>query len=188
MKLQQLYIEDYQDVIRNGILSQQDCGFYAILPRNIVYKGVGDIDEQYCQEHDFQVYNSVDFGGGIVGFEGDIVIVIVKHEGWKVGENFMKTLNEYLQKQGLNSSLDGNDIMIDGIYKCASCSSVNISDRNIYTGIQITFNADADIIKHICKKESVKIPKGLNKYNINNQDVLQFVFEYFNPKPQMIIT
>lgn len=179
MQIEELFINNYKEVISNAIKNRQDTALYAILPKNIVYRGKGEINEEYCKQNNFEIYNSVDFGGGIVGFQGDIVIVVLKHEGWNVGEQFISILNEYLHNQGINSTIEGNDIMIDGIYKTSSHSSTNVGNNCIYTGIQITFNADPEIIKHICLKDSVKIPRGLNYYQIDKQEILNLVFNFF---------
>lgn len=175
MRIEQLKIEDYKQVIQNAITNQEECLMYAVLPKNIIYKGKGEIDEKYAMAHNFEIYNSIDFGNGIVGFKGDIVLVIIKKEGWNIGQTIIQELIDYLRSQGLNATEDNNDILIDGIYKVASYSSTNIGNNFIYTGVQVTFNADAGIIRNICKKNSVKIPKGLNEYNIDNQKILKLI-------------
>lgn len=176
MMIKQLKIEDYKQVIQDAITNKEECLLYAILPSNIIYKGKGEIDEQYAIANGFDIYNSVDFGCGIVGFEGDIVLVIIKQDGWILGEQVINRLAEFLYKEGLNVTVDNNDILIDGVYKVASYSSTKIGDNVIYTGIQVTFNANADIIRHICKKDSVKVPRGLGYYGLNNQSILDVLF------------
>lgn len=172
MEINELHLNDYVEIIKNAIANQQDSCFYSILPKNIVYRGKGDIDEKYCKANGFEIYNSIDFGGGIVGFEGDIVLVILKSEGWALGINLMQVVCNYLRDiKHLNATIEGNDILIDGIYKVASFSSVNVGNRVIYTGIQVTFSADKGIIDHICLKGSVKIPRGLNYYSVTNSEV-----------------
>lgn len=178
MRIEQLKIEDYKQVIQNAITNREECLLYAMLPKNIVYKGKGEIDEEYCQEHDFDVYNSIDFGGGIVGFEGDLIFVVLKQGGWGIGEQLGLLVKDYLTNCGLNASIANNDILIDDAYKVASYSSANTGDGFIYTAIQITFNADNEIIRHICKKDSVKIPRGLTYYNIDKDDLLYNILNY----------
>lgn len=175
MQNELLKIEDYIQVISNNIANKQEVCMYAVLPKNIVYKGKGEIDEEYCQEHNVEVYNSIDYGGGIVGFEGDIVFIVLKQDGWNIGEELGALVKDYLVEQGLNTTIANNDVLIDDIYKVASYSSADTGDGFIYTAIQITFNADNEIIRHICKKDSVKIPRGLSYYNINKDELLSIV-------------
>lgn len=178
MKIQELYLKDYQQTIKEAIQNKEDIVLWAVLPKNIVYQGKGEIDAKYCKKHDIDVYKSVDFGGGIVGFNGDIVLVILKQEGWDVGVKIIEKVKDYLTESGLNAGYNNNDILIDGIYKVASHSSVNVGDRFIYTGVQITFNADPEIIKHICMKNSVKVPRGLSYYSVDKNKILEFIIDY----------
>ena len=174
----ELKLADYVQVISTAIANKQPCCLYAVLPKNIVYKGKGEIDKEYCQEHNIEIYNSVDFGGGIVGFEGDLVFIILKQDGWNIGEELGVLVKDYLVDCGLNANIANNDVLIDDIYKVASYSSANTGDGFIYTAIQITFNADNEIIRHICKKDSVKIPRGLTYYNIDKDDLLHNILNY----------
>lgn len=173
----ELKLANYVQVISTTIANKQPCCLYAVLPKNIVYKGKGEIDKEYCQEHNIEIYNSVDFGGGIVGFEGDLVFIILKQDGWNIGEELGVLVKDYLTNCGLNASIANNDILIDDTYKVASYSSANVGDEFIYTAIQITFNADNEIIRHICKKDSVKIPRGLSYYDIDKIATLQFMLQ-----------
>lgn len=178
MQSNELILDTYKDVINIAVQNKQETSFYAILPKNIVYKGKGGINEEYCKEHDIDIYNSIDFGGGIVGFKGDIVFIVIKQDGFEIDKQLAEIVNDFLIKQGLNTKYDNNDILVDDIYKVASYSSTNIGDNVIYNAIQITFNADPEIIKEICKKDSVKIPRGLNFYNINENELLQTILNY----------
>lgn len=175
MRTIELKLADYVQVISSAIAEKHSCCLYAVLPKNIVYKGKGKIDEEYCQEHGFEIYNSIDFGGGIVGFEGDIVLIVLKQDGWNIGEELGVLVKDYLVEQGLNATIANNDVLIDDIYKVASYSSANTGNGFIYTAIQITFNADNEIIRRICKKDSVKIPCGLSYYNIDKNELLELV-------------
>ena len=178
MELQQLYLQDYKQTIQNAIINKKDCGLYAILPKNIIYRGKGQINEEYAQSHNFEIYNSIDFGGGIVGFKGDIVVIIIKQDGWDLPFCLLRLIRDFLQSKNINADIFDNDILVDGVYKVCSASSINVGDRYIYTGLQVSFNSDNDIISQICLKKSVKVPQGLAKYGVNNQEVFQLIKDF----------
>lgn len=172
MKVEELEFENYKETIAEAIANKEEAFFYSIIPQNIIYKGKGEIDEEFARKSGYDIYNSIDFGGGIVATKGDIVLVIIKQEGWKVGEQIIEQVKEILQEKGISAEIDGNDILIANKYKCASHSSTHIGNRAVYTGVQICFHADPDIIKRICKKESKKIPIGLSNFGIDNTELL----------------
>ena len=173
MIVEELKIENFQETIFKHIQNKQECVLYSLIPRNIVYKGKGTIDEQYCLEHGYLVYNSIDFGGGLVATKNDLVLVVLKNEGWSVGLEIVESIISYLKEKGLNVSLVNNDIIIDEQFKVASYSSVNVGNNCIYTGVQCTFNPNVEDIKNICKyKPMKKIPKGLSDYGITNEELL----------------
>lgn len=180
MIIEELKIDTFENTISDNISKKQECVLYSLIPSNIVYKGKGTIDEDYAQEHGYIVYNSVDFGGGLVATKNDLVLVIIKKEGWLIGLNLIETLINYLKQKGINATLENNDVIIDDIYKVASFSSTNIGNRFIYTGLQCTFNPNVEDIKNICKyKPMKKIPKGLSDYNITSKELLEILLDKF---------
>lgn len=178
MKKQELQINNYRDTISWAIRNKDEIALYSIIPSNIIYKGKGQINEEVATQNGYEIYNSIDFGGGIVATRGDVIIIIIKKDGWTIGEEFMNLLAQHLQGKGLRAEKSGNDILIDGIYKVASFSSVNIGDSTIYTGIQVCFTADSDLIRQICLKNSTKVPKGLSEYKINQSEIINILNNY----------
>lgn len=178
MKKQELLIKNYRDVIDRAIRNREEIALYSIIPSNIIYKGKGEINEQVAQANGYEIYNSIDFGGGIVATRGDVVIIIIKQDGWSVGQEFLDLVIGLLKGKGLNATQDSNDILIDGKYKVASFSSVNVGDATIYTGIQVCFHADAELIGQICLKHSTKIPKGLADYQVAQYEIINILDNY----------
>lgn len=181
MRLQDITITEknyYADVIRDAVVNKKEVCIHSIVPRNFVYKGVGEIDEELAEKNGYQVYYSYDFGGGIVATKGDLVLAIVKHEGWEVGKNLLEKICQYLKDKGLPAEIDGNDILISGKYKVASHSSRNIGDRYIYTGLQVCFHANPELIERICLKPSKKIPRGLASYGLSNVELMEQMLEW----------
>lgn len=178
MEIKQIFINDYKNVITDYITKKtQDIALYGIIPKHIVLKGKGEINLNYCYQNNIEVYESVDFGGGIVASPGDISLIILKHNGWDIGKELLTFIKDFLIQKGLKATIDSNDIVIDEKYKVASYSSVNLGNNYIYSGFQLSFNVNIDFIRKICLKPSVKIPKGLSEYSIYPQEVLNILFE-----------
>lgn len=177
MNIKELKIETFKQEIQNAIIHKESNIFYSIIPTNIVYAGKGDIDLEYCQNNNYLVYNSVDFGKGLVATKGDIVIVVIKENGWEDYKTIAKVTINYLKSKGVNAEINSNDIIVDDKYKVASYSSVNIGNNYIYTGFQATFNPNIKDIESICKKKCKRLPKGLSEYKINAQDLLAEILD-----------
>ena len=92
-------------------------------------------------------------------------------------QTFMCKLKNYLTDKGLNCKIAENDLLVDG-YKCGSYMSRNI-DGVIYTAIHISINMDVDLIKSICTKPMVKIPKGLSEFGITTDEIKNFIIKMF---------
>lgn len=180
MKIDILTNENYIERIKQGILNQEEVFLYGCTQYPVVLKGQGAINEQYCKENNIEVYNSFNAGGTIIMDKGDVDIVALKKEGWKIGEELGNKILGYLKDKGLNITNDGNDILVDGKYKVASYSSINLGNGYIYTAGHISINPNVDMIKCICLKEMVKIPKGLGDYGITTEEIVELVKEIAN--------
>lgn len=178
MKL--LNMSNYEREIRDIVINKKEEFVYGVPDATLVFKGHNDINEEYCRINNIEVYNSYNYGGCIVSSAGDVLIGKFKYEGWQDGINFASKFLKWLQDKGLNVQLGGNDFLVDGIYKVASYSSINLGDRFIYTGVQIGINTNIENIKNICTKHMNKIPKGLADYGITTEEVLQIVEQIAN--------
>ena len=61
----------------------------------------------------------------------------------------MKKIVDYLKSKGLNATTDGNDLMLDGVYKCGSHSSRRYGNI-LYSAFHVSVGMDLDNIKNIC--------------------------------------
>lgn len=168
-------IEGFNDIISN----KKQCFIYGIPDDKYVFKGTTELCNcEYCQENDIKILPIPNEGGVIVLSKGDVEIGIFKDNGWDVCNNFIKTLCERLIEKVPNIEVVGNDLIIDGKYKCAGSSSRNLGDARkpyIYTAIHISLSVDLELIKHICQKEMKKIPKGLVEYGINTEEIVELI-------------
>lgn len=133
--------------------------------------------DDYKNEHNLPTYKTHNFGGVIVNFKNDICVGHYETLAFKWGSEFMEKLCDYLKSRNLNAEINGNDILVDN-YKVASYMSQNINSC-IYTAVHISISMDLDLIKNICVKPMVKTPKGLEEYNITQDEIIEWVGENY---------
>lgn len=148
----------------------------------INYGDQNDCDLEYCKEHNIPTYMMKRGGGTIVCSKGNIGISAITPVKWGwICHDFLKSFSEYLSGCHLNVEISGNDILVDG-YKVASCVELRVGEdlNHIYSTYQISINQDIEAIKHICKKEMVKIPKALSDYGITTEEIVNFCEDYWD--------
>ena len=166
---------NFLEVLFRAISNKEECSYSGIGDEELVLAGKNEINEDYCKENNIRFERTPNEGGTILIQSGDIEFGKFKYNGFDEPNKIMNAILEYLKEKGLNISLDGNDLMIDNLYKVGSCSSVNVGDRLIYTGCHISMSVNLEHIENICLKPMSKIPKGLSDYNINTQELYEFV-------------
>lgn len=64
----------------------------------------------------------------------------------------------------------------------ASGAEIRVGDnlKNVYNTYQISINQDIEAIKHICKKEMIKIPKALSDFGITAEEIVNFCEDYWD--------
>ena len=177
-------IEGFNDVISN----RKQCFVYGIPDDNYVFQGTTNLcDCDYCSKYNIKILPIPNEGGVIVLSKGDVEIGIFKDSGWNLCDKFMQELCDRLKEKVPGIAKIDNDLMIDGKYKCAGSSSINLGDsRNpyIYTAAHISLNVDMELINHICLKEMKKIPKGLSDYGLTTQELVDMVIDIYNKLEQ----
>lgn len=143
----------------------------------VIVSNSHEINDEYVRQTGFAVWNSRNFGGTIVAFPGDIDIGILKKDGFSVGKEFLQSMINKLSLLIQNIEIIGNDIIIDGKYKTISYASINVGDNYVYTVIHISLNPNVEIIKKICTKQMIKIPKGLIDYGLTTEDLEEILKE-----------
>lgn len=87
--------------------------------------------------------------GLILSFDGDLRVYLIVPNNIDVNaETFLIKMNDYLNGLGLNSIVDGNDILVDGKKVCGSGMFVINDMLNIV--YQINFTDHTDEIERIC--------------------------------------
>ena len=116
-------------------------------------------------------------GGTIVQSEGDVGLALFKYNGWNQAKEWFARIYDYLKNKGLDIEINGNDLITEGKYKVAAYATIHVGNNKIYSTIQISLNANPNLINDICLKPMVKIPKGLSEYGITTQEIEQLIIK-----------
>ncbi len=163
---------------------QDHLCFTCAVQTEVGYSGrAEDINLDYCTEHNIPVYNQNRKGGTIVCSPGNVGLgIIYTTEEYRefLFVRLMREFADWLNDRGLSVEYTKNDILVDG-YKVASGCGFNLPPdfKRTYEGAQISINQDVELIRNICTKPMVKIPKGLSEYGITTNEVYTWVDEWF---------
>lgn len=165
----------------NGVvqaLSQQkEDSYYCIYDKNYVYKGDFECpDEAYLQEHNLEICEIPTIGGIIIVSAGDIGFGLTTFNLDKTNsflEKAKENLIALIESHGYKCTLDGNDILINNFKVASYCSLIR--DQVFFGVFQCSVNVNLELIKNICTKPMVKIPKGLSEFGITTEEVEQEV-------------
>lgn len=165
-----------------------ECRYYAVQTEDEVsYGKQQDVNFEYCQQHNIPMYDLKRDGGCIVHGKDNIAWAEIKPNSAKdfyyTNLDFLSHFTDFLKEKGLNAIQEDNDILIDG-YKVASGCNINLPPdyKRTFSAVQISWKCDIDLIRNICLKPMVKIPKGLDEYNITQEDIIDFIQDYFKDK------
>lgn len=145
----------------------------------VAYGWDEDFNKEYCDEHHIPYYAQKRDGGTIVCAKDNIGVAFVyENQKYKcfMLSKMLDDLCGYLKQKGLNATRSNNDVLIDG-FKVASGCGVNIPPdyKWAYDGAQISIYQDLDVIKNVCLKPMVKVPKALSDYGITTNEMLDFI-------------
>ena len=170
-------IAGFDDIIS----SHKECIVYGVPDDNYIYVGRGNtINEDFAKKHNVKVLEIPNEGGTIVISKGDVDIGIFRYNGFGDGQNISNKILKHLKEKIPNIELFNNDFSIkddDKIYKLGSYSSRDLGDRYVYTAIHLSININLELIKGICKKEMVKIPKALSEYGITTEEMISEIYK-----------
>lgn len=176
MNLEQVFENNVAYKITNCIKEQKEGFFYFIPNKTAIFRGYNNLlDENLCKELNLDIIELNNEGGIIVSGKDSIAIgLLSKNIDNKYNEMITNILVDYLKQNNINVDLMGNDILIDNKYKVASSSTRRFGDI-LFSAFHISFNVDLDLINKLCKKPMVKVPKGLDDYNINKSELSNII-------------
>ena len=180
MKIYQLYARNVEQTILKILNSQEECLVYGIPDKKYVFIGFqnNEINLENLKKYNIEILKFPNEGGVIVVDIGDLDFgYFSKDLNNKFNENLALKICEYLKNNNINVEIVKNDLIIDKKYKCGSFSS-RIFNNVKYSAFHISINVNLDIIKAICVKPMIKIPKGLSEYGITGLELKDYLMEY----------
>lgn len=149
----------------------------------VSYGSQKDINLEYCIEHKIPTYDLKRSGGCIVHCKGAINWAEITNNSNQdnfTNHNFMAKFAEYLKNKGLNAIRDKNDVLVDG-FKVAGGCAINLPPdyKRTFSAVQISWKCNVELIENICTKPMTKVPKGLCEYGIAQEEIIEFIENYF---------
>ena len=140
-------------------------GLYGIVSvdtdKTCVHAGNGkdsNLDEEYCQENDIDIYRYDSYGGNIVATKGDYSIGFILPreigiESAEILDGFAQILSKYLT----DISIQGNDILYQDK---KVCGTTNFQDNRVFYFIaHFSCSHKGDLIEKICgEPQTGKVP------------------------------
>lgn len=150
----------------------------------VEYGNNNDINKDFCDKNSIDYKFDARTGGCMVLFQGNVVVQDVRpsitfHLQYECLEDFA----DWLQAKGISEvETNGNDVLARG-RKVVGAVSETLPEQfkgYMYFGIQVSINADAELINNICTKPMEKIPGALSDYGITTEEVRDWLLEWFD--------
>lgn len=144
--------------INKSIESKTPTVFLPYIKNDFIWHGNEEIDNDMCKDLNIDVLTLNYFGGNIVSGVGDFSMGLLIPKTIDVTfEYFLNKYVEFYKKYFDNVILDNNDILINN-KKVQGSIFFDKNDMYFY-GTAISFTDRTEMIKKICKKKSIKIPR-----------------------------
>lgn len=164
-QISQLKVSKYTDNILNipeeinkAIESRTPTIFLPYIKGKFIWHGNEEIDNELCKNLNIDVLTLNYFGGNIVSGPGDFSMGLLVPKTIDVTfEYFLNRYVKFYSKYFDDVVIDNNDILING-KKIQGSIFFDSNDMYFY-GTAISFIDRMDLIKKICKKQSIKVPR-----------------------------
>lgn len=168
-----LQIPDYPKFYLEYIKNPYPIDLNLVPPKDKIIIGVptGAQNEYKEVPEGCQVFAAHYAGGTMVVFKDGIVLFSIKDK--EESPMWNEKIVAFLKKNNINAEVNGNDIIVDNIYKVSGSGKIKDTNNNLFKYyICISINADPELIRKICPKPMRKIPKGLSEYGFTRKDIL----------------
>lgn len=156
----------------------QELSMYGYYGQTTVSTGdENDINKGYCIQNGYRVFY-LSYSGGTIVSESDCLCVINLSKDNSFIGKFALDFKEFLQKNGINVEINGNDFIVDGQFKTASFVNTYINETYL-TFFHIPVSVDLEKIRNVCKKEMKKVPKGLSEYGLTAKKIEEMLANYW---------
>ena len=164
-------IEEYAKVVEDAVLTAQH-GIYISYGEGLhAYHGSQPLDRELCESLGVRVVDLNYNGGTIIGSADDLSIIMVFPESiGMTHEVIIGKIVEIISKYVPNTTIDGNDILVDGNKVSGSMSRTLCG--SFEWAAQISFADYTDYIAKICNKPPVKKPSFIDS-NLLTRDKLE---------------
>lgn len=179
MRLQEVNTRNIVQEISKVIQNQEEVLGYMVVDEDYVSPGYNNtFDTDFCVKNGIKVLPSQNEGGVLFISKGDFEIgLFSKDTENKFHIQFANALKQYLTGKGINCEYRGNDLLVDDLYKVASYSSRRYGNI-LFTAFHIAINMNLEMIKAICLKPMLKVPKGLADYGVTTNEVKSLFLDF----------
>lgn len=177
-----VFTNSYQDGCAYNLnaIETQTEGCLVWVPQEtvVMLSRDGCYNEEAIKKHNLPYINTKHEGSCIVTFAGNIQVGhFRKTNDYSFGDRVAYAVIDYLKQKGLSASLENNDVLIDNKWKVFSYSS-RVYGEILSTWLNCTINCDLDLIREICTKPMVKVPRALSDYGITTEEMLSLLRTY----------
>lgn len=126
------------------------------------FEGLKNFNEEYCIENNITVYPYLSCGGIIVHQDGDFTYGLSCPEKIKVDCEYILNGTKHILQKYTNKkvTVNGNDILVDGLKVCGSTTYVKNGLFLIL--VYFSFNDKTELINAICNKKTNKNPSYID--------------------------
>ena len=154
-------IEEYANIVEDAVLTAQH-GIYISYGEGLhAYHGSQPIDRKLCENLGVRVVDLNYNGGTIIGSADDLSIIMVFPESiGMTHEMIIGKIVEIISKYVPNTTIDGNDILVNGNKVSGSMNRTLCG--SFEWAAQISFKDYSEYIEKICDKPQIKKPSYID--------------------------
>jgi hypothetical protein len=173
-------VDKLAEMCEHKIRSDEE-GLVVFEPKEVcVLTTQSDPAQEFAKDSGIKTKRLGNAGGCIVAFPGNVEVGFFSKN---LDNDFIeRTTSEAIalfKRKGLEVVQDNNDILVDG-YKVFSTSKASYNHSIIFCAVHISINCDTDLVRKICTKPMVKIPKGLSEYGITTEEMFDLIVGMYN--------
>lgn len=152
------------ETVRELLAKEEPVILFVEHQEPFIYHGNKAYNLEAAQEALLDVHEGGYAGGTIIGDKGDLSIGIFYPNEIDVNSNyFLDIISEALSTFNIQSTVDNNDLMIDG-KKVLGSAMLSTENYNAFVSY-LSFSDKAELIKEICG-ESTKVPGFISSISI----------------------